>query len=257
MVCNFQRALILLRGANCPRLLSDQLAGIQVPDIASIQVARDRVVGIFLGLLMMWLAFDLLWSAPAAVQMKKAFVAAVRLLAHFAREPVSADRREAIERTHALREQINAQFNKARSLADGVVFEFGPSRQHDLALRSRIRDWGPQLRTLCLLRIASLKYRLQLPGFELPEAIRIWQREYDDRSAGILDDTADRIEGNAPGVGPIREGSPEAINKGAWAHLAHDPLAGHIASFVTLYRRIDDLTASVAEQLANESPRLR
>jgi hypothetical protein len=33
------------------------------------------------------------------------------------------------------------------SLADGVLFEFGPSRQQDLALRDQIRRWQPQLRT--------------------------------------------------------------------------------------------------------------
>jgi hypothetical protein len=44
------------------------------------------------------------------------------------------------------------------------------------------------------------------------------------------------------------------MNESAWAHLTHDPFAGHIASFVTLYHRIDDLTASIAEQIANEFP---
>jgi multidrug resistance protein MdtO len=220
----------------------------------SLQVARDRVVGILLGLMMMWLAFDLFWSAPAAVGMRKALVTAIRLLARLAREPVSADRREAVERSYALREQINTQFDRVRSLADGVVFEFGPSRQHNLALRERIREWQPQLRTLFLLRIASLKYRIQLPGFELAETIRTWQREYDDRSSGMLDYVADRVEGKAPANGSLREVSPEAMNESAWAHLTHDPFAGHIASFVTLYHRIDDLTASIAEQIANEFP---
>jgi multidrug resistance protein MdtO len=221
----------------------------------SLQVARDRVVGILLGLMMMWLAFDLLWSAPAAIKMKRAFVGGVRLLAHLAREPISADGREAIERSYAVREQINVQFDKVRSLADGVLFEFGPSRQPDLALRESFRQWQPQLRTLFLLRVTSLKYRLGLPGFELPEAIRIWQREYDDRSAGVLDDMANRVEGTQDGP-PIREGSLEAIDE-SWAHLSHEPFAAHIASFVTLYRRIDDLTVSVAEQIANGFPRLQ
>jgi multidrug resistance protein MdtO len=38
----------------------------------SLSVARDRVVGILLGLLMMWLVFDRLWGAPAAAaEMKR------------------------------------------------------------------------------------------------------------------------------------------------------------------------------------------
>jgi multidrug resistance protein MdtO len=107
----------------------------------SLAVARDRVVGILLGLVMMWLAFDRLWSASAGVEMKEAFVGTLRLLAQFAREPVSKDIRIAIERSYALRETINAQFNKVRSLADGVLFEFGSSRHQDLHLRDQIRRW--------------------------------------------------------------------------------------------------------------------
>ena len=161
----------------------------------SLVVARDRVVGILLGLIMMWLAFDVLWSAPAGVAMKKAFVSALRLLAEFAREPASGDMQAAIQRSYALREAVNAQFDNVRSLADGVLFEFGRSRHHDLVLRDQIREWQPQLRTLFLLRIAAWKYRVQLSGFELPEGVQAWQRLYDKRSADILNDLADRVEG--------------------------------------------------------------
>jgi multidrug resistance protein MdtO len=137
----------------------------------SLAVARDRVFGILLGLIIMWLVFDQLWSAFAAVELKKTFISTLRLLAQFAREPTSENLRAAIERSYALREMINAGFDKARSLADGVLFEFGPSRQQDLALPDRLRQWQPQLRLIFVARIALLKYRLRLPGFELPEAV--------------------------------------------------------------------------------------
>jgi uncharacterized membrane protein YccC len=66
---------------------------------ASLAVARDRVVGILLGLFVMWLAFDWLWSVPAGVEMKRTFVSAIRALAQLAREPVSSDipRRSAVQ----------------------------------------------------------------------------------------------------------------------------------------------------------------
>src|SRR5208283_1451646 len=131
------------------------------------------------------------------VEMKRAFVSALRLLAQFSREPVSKDIPVAIERSDALRETINAQFDKVRSLADGVFFEFGSSRPQDLRLRDHIRKWQPQLRTLFVMRIASWKYRLQLQGFELPESVQVLQREYDDHSAGVLEDLAGQIESNS------------------------------------------------------------
>lgn len=205
----------------------------------SLAVARDRVVGILLGLIMMWLAFDVLWSAPAGVAMKKAFVSALRLLAEFAREPASGDMQAAIQRSYALREAVNAQFDNVRSLADGVLFEFGRSRHHDLELRDQIREWQPQLRTLFLLRIAAWKYRVQLPGFELPEAVQAWQRLYDKRSADILNDLADRVEGK-----PVR----------SHAIFDLDPVPDS-GSFGILFGKIDRLTASVAESIAAASPR--
>src|SRR5262249_60823195 len=73
----------------------------------SLEVARDRVLGILLGLFMMWVVFDRLWGAPAAVEMKKTFISNLRLLAQFAREPLSEDHRIAIKQSLILRETIN------------------------------------------------------------------------------------------------------------------------------------------------------
>jgi multidrug resistance protein MdtO len=213
---------------------------------ASLAVARDRVAGILLGLFAMWLAFDWLWGAPAGVEMRRTFISAIRSLAQLAREPVSGVQTTAIERSYALRETINSQFDKVRSLADGVLFEFGPSREADLALRSRIREWQPQLRTLFLMRIASLKYRLRLSGFELPERILAFLKAYDDRSAALLDQMADWIEGTA---------YPAEVPSGSFDELELslvDEPAANIESFATLLRRIDGLTHSLAEEIARD-----
>src|SRR4029077_13156496 len=103
--------------------------------------------------------FDQLWSSPAAVEMKRRFVANLRLLARLAREPFPGS--EKTWRSDSLREAISAGFDQVRSHSDAVLFEFGPSRQQDLALRDRIRRWQPPLRLLFLTQIALLKYRLQ------------------------------------------------------------------------------------------------
>jgi multidrug resistance protein MdtO len=220
----------------------------------SLAVARDRVVGVLLGLLTMWLAFDVLWSSPAGVAMKEAFVSGLRSFAKLAREPLSEDTQTAIERSFDLRDTINAQFDNVRSLADGVLFEFGPSRQQDLALRNCIRQWQPQLRTLFLMRATSLKYRLGLPGFELPEAIRNWQREYDERSAQILEEMADRIDGKPPALGPTRDASWDLAQLAALAPAENESAMARIRTFTTLTRGIDRLTRSIADGFAREFP---
>ena len=224
----------------------------------SLAAARDRVAGIVLGLLMMWLAFDRLWSSPAGVEMKRSFISALRLLAQFAREPASKDVQVAIERSYALREMINAQFDKVRSLADGVLFEFGPTRPQDLRLRDHIRQWQPQLRTLFVMRIASCKYRLQLQGFELPEAVRVFQQEYDDRSARLLEVLADRIESHSRQVRPMSEKSFEHFEQKVYACCAkeeHPVAEAPVRSFLTLLRGIDGLTTSLVEEITMEFDR--
>ena len=59
----------------------------------SLSIARDRVVGILLGLFMMWLVFDHLWGSRAAVEMKKTFVSSLRSLAQLEREPLPGEKR--------------------------------------------------------------------------------------------------------------------------------------------------------------------
>jgi multidrug resistance protein MdtO len=221
----------------------------------SLSVARDRVVGVLLGLFMMWLVFDQLWGARAGVEMKRAFIYTLRLLAQLAGEPVSGDTRVAIKRGYALRETINANFDKARSFADGVLFEFGPSRQQDLALRDHIRRWQPQLRALFLMRIASLKYRLQLPGFELPEAVRVSQQEYDDRLAGMLEDMADRIEGGERRVERVPGSAFERLEETVQACCAGESQEApqvRVRSFLALLREIDRLTTSLDEEIPTD-----
>jgi multidrug resistance protein MdtO len=221
----------------------------------SLTVARDRVVGIFLGLFVMWLVFDHLWSAPAAVAMKKAFVSGLRQLAELAREPVSNDLRTAIQRCSALRETINSQFDKVRAHADGVLFEFGPTRQRDLELRSLIRRWQPELRALFLMRVASWKYRAQVPGFEFPESIRVRQAAYDERSADMWEEMADRIEGHRLSTAGGLEDSTDLLKRTieeAEAEQSRGLPAAQAQSFTTLLRGIDGLTAALASEVAAE-----
>ena len=163
----------------------------------SLSIARDRVVGILLGLSAMWFVFDQLWGAPAAVEMKRTFISSLRLLAEFARGPRAKDLKDVFDRSSAMRETINKSFAKVHTMADGVFFEFGPSRQNDMALRRQIIRWQPQLRIILVTRAALLKYRYGLPGFELPSELRAAQQEFDEALAETLEAMADRLDGKA------------------------------------------------------------
>ena len=224
----------------------------------SLTVARDRVAGVFLGLLVMWLIFDQLWSAPASIEMRRAFVSSLRLLAQFVREPVSADIWSAIQRASALHDTINAKFDSVRSLADGVLLEFGPSRRHDLALRDRIRRWQPELRALFLMRVASLKYRLQLPGFVLPEAVMASLQDYDECSAQMLETIADRLDAKTSLRRDVAGHSVAVLDHTLQLCRIDEPrllLSEHGRAFVPLLRQIDLLTTRLANEIALEVDR--
>ena len=218
----------------------------------SLSVARDRAVGILLGLLMMWLVFDQLWGAPAAVEMKRTFISNLRLLAQFVREPVPGEKTLSIDRSYSLRETISVNLDKVTALADGVLFEFGSSRQQDLALRSRIRQWQPRLRTLFVARIALLKYRLQLPGFELPEAVAVAQQEFDDRISKMLDRMANRIEAEAPGTRDDFEDPFERLEqtiRTCCSEARQEFLPVELRTFLVLSRNIESMTVSLDREI--------
>ena len=121
-------------------------------------------------------------------------------------------------------------------------------------MRENIRRWESHLRTLFIMRVASLKYRFQVPGFELPEAIRLAQQAYDDRSAQMLEEMAERIEGSAPQARPPLEDAFELLEKTVKAYYeeSRQEPAAHVWSFITLLRSIDRLTNSLAAAIATE-----
>jgi len=215
----------------------------------SLEVARDRVVGILLGLFAMWLIFDKLWGVPAARELKETFLSNLRLLAQFAREPGSNDLKAATARRFALGETINTNLDKARALADGVLLEFGRSREQDLALRSLIRRVQPQMRVLFIMQIAEWKYRVQLPGFEVPEPIAVQQREFDDRLAESLDAMAERIEGRSRGVQQRLQEARARLERTIEAYRSKGASEGRFDGLVLLGRKIESSILSLTNEI--------
>jgi len=214
--------------------------------------ARDRIAGVLLGLFMMWLVFDQLWSAPAVGQMRKTFTATLRLLAQFAKEPRSRDLRIATDRNYSIREAINKNLEQTRALADGVLFEFGPSREQDLLWRDRILRWQPQVRILFLTRIALWKYRAQLPGFELPETVQAAHQEFDYELAGKLDQIANRTDSKANSEEEITQNLLEGLERTIQAHSSEatsSSLAPQCQALLSLCRTAETLTISLDKEL--------
>jgi multidrug resistance protein MdtO len=217
----------------------------------SLAVARDRIAGILLGLLAMWFIFDQLWSASAAVEMERTFVSTLRFMGRLMRAPISPSLGVAVGEIDSLRETINTNFDRLRQQADGVMLEFGPSREPKLAMRALLLRWQLQLRILFVVRIALLKYRLRLPGFEAPEPVLEAQQEFDTRLAEQLEGMADHLSGkdvaNHPSSEPLMLPLEKSIQENCPTE-SPDCLPA-LRSLLPLCRQIESILSSLDHEI--------
>jgi multidrug resistance protein MdtO len=215
-------------------------------------LARDRVAGVFLGLFRMWLAFDQLWSAPAAAQMKRTFISVFHSLARLVRGVPSTNLPVAMEWSYALRETINRSLNEVRALGDGVALEFGPSRERDLSLRRQITSLQPRLRLIFITQVALQKYRARVPGFQLPAEANSALEEFDERLARVLETMADRLEGKARPESEALDAAfvrlKEAVGTFNCIGL-QGPETSSAPAFLLLTRRLIDLTLELNHEI--------
>ncbi len=217
--------------------------------VTSLSVARDRVVGVLLGLFTMWLVFDQLWGMPATEAMKKAFVQDFRLMAQVMREPLSNDPQVAKARRFSLRETVMENFDSVRTAGDAVLLEFGASQREALEWRKRTQIAQAPLRTLYLIRMGLWKYRAQTPGFGLPAEVLAAQKEFDNQSAVALDGIADRLEGKPSGEKGDVQGSFEHLEQTAGkidSQQPRDPRDPQVHALLELSRRSKQLTTWLA-----------
>jgi hypothetical protein len=105
---------------------------------------------------------------------------------------------------------------------------------------------------LFLMRIALWKYRVQLPGFDLPEAVRVAQQQFDYQSAKMLDDMADRLEGKAAGEKNNFEDSFRQVQEAVRTCCSEGPqksLAAEVQTLLTLSQNIASLTMSLSKEI--------
>jgi multidrug resistance protein MdtO len=214
----------------------------------SLAVARDRVVGVLLGLVAMWVIFDQLWGASALVAMQRSFVSTVRLLAKLM-APVSKASGVTIEEANRLRETISTNFEELRQEADGLMLEFGGSREHNLAARSHLLRWQLQLRIVFVTRIALLRYLLRLPGFEIPEPLLRAQEIADGQLAERLERLADRISDEVPLSLATYDTPLSVVSRIMHDSKADTNLTPHARSFLLLSSRITSLLTSLESEI--------
>ena len=124
-------------------------------------IARDKVIGVLLGILAMGFIFDRFGAKSDAEQLQKLLVRNVRMLAELGVCPVVCDRATAVSQMGRLRSQINDNFATLESQTDAVrfEFEFRHRREEDIAECDRIQKAQLALRSIYLLELTLLTHR--------------------------------------------------------------------------------------------------
>jgi multidrug resistance protein MdtO len=183
----------------------------------SLSIARDRVFGVLLGLMSMWLIYDRLWQKNALDEMQRLFARNLEMFAELTEQLLEKDQVKAIRRIRQLRDQLNAGFPAVSTQADAVLFEFGPSRQRQLQIREDFRRWQPSIRTLLQVQITSVQYLVNRPLSNLPEPIAQAGVAFEQDVARVMHAMASEASGKpvagAPDISISAAQFHEAIRK--------------------------------------------
>jgi multidrug resistance protein MdtO len=166
-------------------------------------IARDKVIGVFLGILAMGFIFDRFGAKSDAEQLQKVLAQNIRLLAQLGVCPPVRDRAIAVSLLNRLRGQINDNFASMESQMDSVQFEFEfrRRRDEDVAEWERLQRAKPALRSIYLLEVSLLSHR--------------WRSEIDSELTQSQNQTLDHF---------LNEYSDELTHVAAWiAHQENAP----------------------------------
>jgi multidrug resistance protein MdtO len=100
---------------------------------------RDRLVGILLALVVMWIVFDQIWPVRTVTVMRRTLAALLQDAAKLFRLPDSARQRDGVlKHTEALRDQVGKTTAGLRTMNDAVEYEFGKDREQHIQLSETI-----------------------------------------------------------------------------------------------------------------------
>ena len=124
-------------------------------------IARDKLVGVLLGIVAMGFIFDRFGTKSDAEQLQKLLVRNIQMLARLGVCSVGGAGALAVSEIRRLRSQINDNFASLSSQMDAVQFEFEfrHRREQDVAEWERIQRVQPALRSIFLLELSLLSHR--------------------------------------------------------------------------------------------------
>jgi multidrug resistance protein MdtO len=198
--------------------------------------SRDRIVGIFLALIIMWFVFDQLWPVRTVTAMRRllAFVlrstVAVVQLVDSARQPV-----DALRTTESLRDRVGKDIATLRTLSQAADYEFGADheqhiRTSELLVRIAVTAAGVIWNQLALLRDEGGVVLIEKPSL-------VQMRK---EMAETLNAIADAIIQEAPfSTTPMVKSTSSCVERSEWCdEYTHNS--------VTLFEEIESLALGLS-----------
>lgn len=219
---------------------------------SSLAVARDRMVGVLLGVMCMWLVFDHLWVRNALQEMQDSFARSLRLLAEMIELAAGKDESIAIaNRAVQLRDQINEAFNTVKAQADAVVFEFGPSRRRKLRIRDDFRRWQPILGTLMQAQITGLQYLFEKRYPELTPEIAAALSAFEEDMATTARAMSDEVSGKISSTAPDVQDSANRLRQEIQKHYAAvgQAVPPALVDLITISQNLSSIAAPLYDDI--------
>jgi multidrug resistance protein MdtO len=187
--------------------------------------ARDRLVGILVALVVIWLVFDQLWPVRTVTAMRRALVAVLRSEARFLRVFESpAPRQSKLHQIDALRDQIAKTIAGLRTMNDMVVFEFGADREAHTRISENILQTALTAVPFFWNQLAVLHNEQDRDFLSEPGLIEMRRK-----AAAGLDEMAQAVAENsvfiAPAVDDIAD--PSILASARYGEYARNTVAAH------------------------------
>ena len=120
--------------------------------------ARDRLIGVLLALVVMWIVFDRLWPVRTVTAMRRSLASLLHSEAAFLRLELTGRSTQAlIRKSHALRHSLSNTMNTLRGMNEAVEYEFGVDRKRHIASSEQILRAGLAAVTLFWNELSELR----------------------------------------------------------------------------------------------------
>jgi len=207
--------------------------------VTDLSPARDRVLGVLLGIVVAGVVYRLLGPVLASDQMRRAMASTLRSLAGLARVGIVADDTVGLAPARGHRWTVYSDLATTLRLTDEARFEAGAGRPTAVAERSAILRLATDAQAVLLAALALVRHRLDVDlGAQVAPA-RASLRALALGIVASLDAAAERVGGATrppvPELDRLLAGAEEAVTS-LRARMSDARVAVHLDARVALYR---------------------